>query len=177
LLYFSRNKKEKGGFAMEYTTIRRFSDEGFAPKLQTYHLKDLKRLATGRALREWDRDTKEHYLYRSGREEIVKRQKEINFDFAKGVWVFIGENCDLSLTSHLLNHLPRGMKKYLKCWEAKIPYDAIVYDTNDLTGGVFSKNNIKPIAEVYSSAFIPESSIHLIYDIIEIQNPYTVQGQ
>lgn len=157
---------------MDYVTIHRFSNEGFEPKLQSFHLKKLKSLAIGKNLREWDKNMKDHYSYETVRKDILKRQKEINYDFAKGVWVFIIDSCDLSLMKHQLNHLPKGMKNYLKCWEAKIPKNAIAYDTNDLTGGVFSKNNIKPVSEIYNSAFIPESSIHLIFDIKEIPNPF-----
>jgi hypothetical protein len=146
---------------MDYVEIVRFSNTGFVPQLQTFYLKHLKHLATGK----WKHDKELFKRFPFMFRELAEQQKDINYNFAKGVWVFKKgqENWQQ------LNHLPKWLRRSIKCWEAKIPKDTIVFDGCDKP---FLKRYQTTAEKAWYYMFIPEESIRFIYDIVEIENKF-----
>lgn len=106
--------------------VERFSDFGFHPQRQTYHMK---RILLELNQEEWEKIAFQtvldagHYYEKIERHERLKDFYLQNFrDFEIGVWVFI----DGHWNRQSINHLDKRVKH----WTADLPDDIDVYDVN-----------------------------------------------
>ena len=127
--------------------VIRFSDEGFKPQYQSYHLESVKWEQT-----EFDIEKFPEFLRRdiqANHDSHITFYDKYYDDLTSGVWVFIKGN----LCRQSLNHL----KEIPICWEATLPDDTFVIDVN-------WEKQIRlddSLCRVFG-CFVPESSLQYI---------------
>lgn len=146
--------------------IYRFSEDGFAPKLQSHHH------GFRKSFIEDDDFFAEELASCRGNEYVEnilrqQRQKMQEFfaggriaDIEYGIWVFTSKH----FRRRSLNHL----KEIPQMWEADIDEDALAYDVNLERRGTVADI---PAADVFG-CFLPESSCKLIRNAKKIEHPY-----
>lgn len=117
---------------MDEIRVVRFSNTGFTPRVQTYHLQ---KLVWYHLSEKWNEDfeklQKNICLNRAYRHEIdkihkmrVKFYKEHYEDFTEGIWVFKYGNVDKAS----IEFLNGEDGKFVHKWQAFLPADTPVYD-------------------------------------------------
>ena len=95
----------------------------------------------------------------------IEKDSNYNPEFDYGVWTFVAGQED----RFLLNH--RRDVPNLTCWEAEIPYDAIVFKHED----PFEYESISTVAQEKKNGafFIPKSSLDSLVNIKNIYNVFS----
>jgi hypothetical protein len=133
--------------------IIRYSQNGFIPQFQKYHLQQIDyHLNGGFNLSDFPIHLQDIILKQHNQHVLFYKE---NFeDFQYGVWVFIKG----WVNEYSLNHIPD--KKYPVCWEAKINDNTTVYDIN-----WEEKTTINNKYLIAHGCYIPEKSLSSLRNI------------